>query len=95
MESAHLIPKGSCDPELEFEARSEQARLFGHTVRSLHRIPNPPPLSLSFAEVVMAYDWEDGSDHPERCFESSSQQSGGWSRSPEGQRWEVELRHQL
>ncbi|KAK1677133.1 hypothetical protein QYE76_037981 [Lolium multiflorum] len=47
------LAKGCTTPSLGFPARSSEVSRFHTTARTLFRIPAPPPLTRSFAEVVM------------------------------------------
>ncbi|KAK1647690.1 hypothetical protein QYE76_065495 [Lolium multiflorum] len=47
------LPKGCTTPSLGFPARPSEVNRFHSSARTLFRLPEPPPLSRTFAEVVM------------------------------------------
>ncbi|KAK1679257.1 hypothetical protein QYE76_040105 [Lolium multiflorum] len=47
------MPRGCTIPHLGFPARASEVERFQHSARTLHRIPEPPPLTRSFAEALM------------------------------------------
>ncbi|KAK1683243.1 hypothetical protein QYE76_044091 [Lolium multiflorum] len=47
------LPRGCTTPSLGFPARASEVYRLHSSARTLHRIPEPPPLTRSFAEALM------------------------------------------
>jgi hypothetical protein len=85
------LPRGCTTPSLGFPARASEVNRLHSFARTLHRIPEPPPLMRSFAEVLMERYGGEGSGgdgRNKRRFggygdgegrrQGAGRQDGGW-----------------